>query len=878
MRKWIDDIDSYTPTPVSVNISRIDIYNPDIAAKIKSIVRKHGIPASMLRLEITESAYMQNPEQLIGAVGELQAEGFIVEMDDFGSGYSSLNTLKDVPVDILKLDMRFLSDGISGERGGNILSSVIRMAHWLKIPVIAEGVETRAQADYLKSLGCFYMQGFFFARPMSAASFENMLRNIHMGDTGRFNSAKLDGVAAFWDASAQNALLFNSFVGGAAILEYRHGNVEILRANDRFYSQLETTREEYLDKQLHTLERFEGVHRVAFVRMLDIAASTEGEAECEVQSLAQDERGRRFWTHNRVKLLANSNDSRLFYIATENITDRKYIEEQLRISRETLQASICRLDRVICGYDIPMHEITMPDEYAAKLGMPSVTRDIHLNCGSILPNDRQRFAAFFERIHSGAPIGSALVRITAVNGMSYTWEQMDFVTVFDDMGNPIRAVITCKDVTGDKEREASKARSSLMLSHVDVCLIDYDVPTDVMSILSSGGEAFPHSMSTYLGGFLDSDGSRIRPDCKEYHRQQLNRIISGKPERGMYELVADIWGTGHRWSRLSYISLGDELGSVYRIIGQITDIQKEKDDAALIKHLSESAYGLGASHIYNAALVEHAFRILHASDSSADAVERVLASIGEYYSLCRIYVFEDSDNHRVCSNTFEWCADDVQPQKQSLQRVSYAHELGGDYQSMFDKNGVLFSKDICGLPETLFISSKHVKSALQCAIMNDGVFEGFIGFSDRRAGCEWQDEQMGTLIVLSQMIGTFIMKLRGDAAQEFSEALRSVLDNNAFYIFSIEPDTFEIVYSNKAIRSAFGESYVGRVCHREFMRLDKPCASCPVRLINESGVSRCVEIERPDGTTVLSQAARICRNGRDLIMITCVDITDRKRP
>ena len=104
---------------------------------------------------------------------ELRRAGFTVEMDDFGSGYSSLNTLKDVPVDVLKLDMGFL-DAHESSRGGLILASIVRMARWLNLPVIAEGVETQKQAAYLASIGCEYMQGYLFSRPVDRETFERM--------------------------------------------------------------------------------------------------------------------------------------------------------------------------------------------------------------------------------------------------------------------------------------------------------------------------------------------------------------------------------------------------------------------------------------------------------------------------------------------------------------------------------------------------------------------------------------------------------------------------------------------------------------------------------------------------------------------------------
>lgn len=175
MRRWIDSMPGM-PVIVSVNLSRIDIQRPNFAKKLKKLVDCYSIPVHNIRLEITESVYMENSEALISVVNELKNEGFIIEMDDFGSGYSSLNILKDINIDILKLDMRFLSGGYSSENSKVIISSIISMAKALRLPVIAEGVETREQAEMLLGFGCCRMQGYYFSKPVPADEYEKMLK------------------------------------------------------------------------------------------------------------------------------------------------------------------------------------------------------------------------------------------------------------------------------------------------------------------------------------------------------------------------------------------------------------------------------------------------------------------------------------------------------------------------------------------------------------------------------------------------------------------------------------------------------------------------------------------------------------------------------
>ncbi len=160
--------------PVSFNVSRHDVYACDFVERMERIRKSYGIPVTDLRVEITESAVIGSSDFLIRFVSRLQSLGYTVEMDDFGSGYSSLNVLKDIEVDIIKLDMIFLRNKIGG-RGGIIISSIVRMANWLGTPVIAEGVETVEQAEFLKSIGCIYIQGYLFSKPVPEREYLRLL-------------------------------------------------------------------------------------------------------------------------------------------------------------------------------------------------------------------------------------------------------------------------------------------------------------------------------------------------------------------------------------------------------------------------------------------------------------------------------------------------------------------------------------------------------------------------------------------------------------------------------------------------------------------------------------------------------------------------------
>ena len=163
--------------PVSVNVSRIDMMDPDLADTFCRLVEENGLSFDDLHLEITESAYTEDSEEIIRVVSGLRARGFKIEMDDFGAGYSSLNMITKLPIDALKLDMMFIRTAFHETGNTGILKIMLDISRYLSVPMIAEGVETEEQMLTLQGLGCDIVQGYYFARPMPAKDFEAYLKS-----------------------------------------------------------------------------------------------------------------------------------------------------------------------------------------------------------------------------------------------------------------------------------------------------------------------------------------------------------------------------------------------------------------------------------------------------------------------------------------------------------------------------------------------------------------------------------------------------------------------------------------------------------------------------------------------------------------------------
>ena len=158
--------------PISVNVSRAHFAQEGLAEHICQLVDAYGPRHELIELEVTESAFFDDKDILVKTVKQLKAFGFHVSMDDFGAGYSSLNSLKDIPLDVLKLDGEFFSGDDDDGRGQVVVKEAIQLARNLDMRVVAEGIEKKEQVDFLASQGCDMIQGFYFAKPMPIEEFE----------------------------------------------------------------------------------------------------------------------------------------------------------------------------------------------------------------------------------------------------------------------------------------------------------------------------------------------------------------------------------------------------------------------------------------------------------------------------------------------------------------------------------------------------------------------------------------------------------------------------------------------------------------------------------------------------------------------------------
>ena len=316
--------------PVSVNLSRVDFQVCDIFAEVDAIRRKHKIPTSYLKIEILESTLTTVPDQLRAAMDKFHAAGYQIWMDDFGSGYSSLNNLKDFDFDLLKIDMIFLKNFKTNSRSHIILREIVDMAKHLGIHTLCEGVETKEQADFLRAIGCDRLQGFYFSKPLPQ---EEMLALIEKNGLDHYEPQEMND---YYDTIGETNILVNPMVNhisqGIKHLEMPLAFIE-RRTDDQlvYYFTNFAYKDELTRRHLNQEEWQEIVNNSTFYKNLLLSLMHRSKKAKAVANGMLDER-----SSIEVRHLANYQDRDMYVCSINNFghyldkTRRREVKNQHR--------------------------------------------------------------------------------------------------------------------------------------------------------------------------------------------------------------------------------------------------------------------------------------------------------------------------------------------------------------------------------------------------------------------------------------------------------------------------------------------------------------------------------------------------------------------
>ncbi|MDD3832213.1 MAG: EAL domain-containing protein [Clostridia bacterium] len=605
IRTWLDN--GVVPIPLSVNLSRIDLIQENIVSKLTSIVREYKVPSSLLKIEITESAYTDSQEQIITVVNQMRKKGFSVQIDDFGSGYSSFNTLKDINADTIKLDIRFLMNNYNSPKAISILSSIIRMARWLDMTIIAEGVEDIDKANYLSSIGCHLMQGYYFARPMREEDFDIMLSRALTDKTllrGKENAHNMQ----LWSLDDTNEAVFSRYIGGAIVLEYDSNQVEIHRVNQEFRNITGLTNKQIDDVALNAQELWRDKDRKNFATAVSRARKSGDETDvicCLNPRLSK----REMWFRLHMYLIAENAPRSLLLTRVENIThiiksQNKQIEfnndlaSMLKFSRKGIMLLEQVGDDFRFIYDnMGVRTMTGYTQSQFKKAFPNYPYPLYAVADSInnvLDHVRQSVTSncsveFLHKLHMrNGHLKPVKVYIDVIHNSS---------------GSNPRVLILVIDEEQEIEREIKLKLSQekyRMLAGVDNDYIfEYNIKDDVLiysKALPNSSERITKTISNYTQwapqkNFLGAE--ELLKLRREY--DTVNGTTQGSLEFQSHD------EKGEHWYHMHYAFINDQEGNAYRLVGRIEDIQQKKDEEYRL--IFRATYD-SITNLYNRATIE----------------------------------------------------------------------------------------------------------------------------------------------------------------------------------------------------------------------------------------------------------------------------------
>ena len=350
IRHWIDT--GIPVVPISINISRVSLESDALIYSIKRLTDEYKIPTEYIHFEITESAYISDSNEIIDRINKIKDLGYKIAMDDFGSGYSSLNTLKDISIDILKLDMGFIRDESNMDKGGNIVSSIIRMAHSLDLVTVAEGVESNEKVSFLKGIGCDILQGFYFSRPVNPKQFVSL---VEASGTSKIEANHKQSTffdfKNFFNPDSNESIMFEQFTGPAAILEFNEttDSVELLRCNQKCLRLFGLENKDNKDVRKYLKRFFDRDTNNVYKSTLRMAAVSKKEEFCVTQNKKYPENSV-LWIKSIIWKIGNNDASHLLYVLLSDVTDEKISEGTLGITSNQLkqEAESNEIGQLIC--------------------------------------------------------------------------------------------------------------------------------------------------------------------------------------------------------------------------------------------------------------------------------------------------------------------------------------------------------------------------------------------------------------------------------------------------------------------------------------------------------------------------------------------------
>ncbi|MCL1854966.1 MAG: EAL domain-containing protein [Clostridia bacterium] len=642
LHKW--KVNNMPLLPLSINISRIDLYYPYLCEDLLSLIKKYDLDPSLLKLEITESAYIDDPEVLMGVLKRLRAAGFRILMDDFGSGYSSLNTLKDMPINVLKVDMSFLAALEDSPRASSILTSVVRMAKWLDLPVIAEGVETKEQLDFLYSIGCDDGQGYLFSRPIPVSEFELLLKEA----TGERTDKRVRPIPAcdldfLWQDNMDVNLLFANMIGGMALFELQSDMLVANRVNDAYYQVLNCTPQKVFRSNPNALDAIEPDDRLLVLEACHAAIHSH-----RVECVVVREKGaslKQRWLEHKVYHLASDRDNPLFLVIINEAVHTNETSEYRALSiRQSLQNIA---DYILVGLglfeikDEKLKILYLNNAYLRMLGygegdLPDFSGEF---LTTLYPGNEAELRKVITKNESNRkPVDIRYKTFRKDTSPAWFRAQIRFISQADDKSPILLASITDveKEVELGEKLQNEQCFREIFLSEA-LFVFGYDIETQEYQLLYAEENAAEQYGSFERYTLLYGDNYTVHPDDQLtvqcfFDPKHLQSLRRNGEERGKIEARIQNLLSEWVWVEISAYRPNEE-GQKKRLLFCIKAVDRQKRIEADLLRRAE---------------IDPVSKLLNRRATQ----ERIVHTLTENHECCNAFFLLDIDNFKNVNDTY----------------------------------------------------------------------------------------------------------------------------------------------------------------------------------------------------------------------------------
>lgn len=596
MKKRADN--GLPPFPISVNVSRMSLYNPNIFSIISKLTTKYKVDPKYFRIEITESAYNDNPTQLLDTIGRLRGKCYPVLMDDFGSGYSSLNTLKDIPIDILKLDMKFMQGFEKNGRVGTIVTAIARMSKWLNVPMLAEGVETKEQYDFLVSVGCSYIQGFYFSRPVPEKDFTDLAAMDEVSAAGEIiESGEADfNVNELLGSNPIVSKFINSVFGGLGIYEMVGDRLELIRVNDGYlrimgYSVDDLTGEN-IDIWQHVHPDDVEISRNACLE----AMKTDKAVRATVRRFDRD--GKLLYLEGIHRRLGGSDDSPIFCIAFNDINEQLRSDKIIERSKSRTEEVLNATNSIIVDVDFEMGEVFFVGDWDhdARLDKIDIYSAPHSPFVDIVhPDDLEKA----ERFHAERVPGRQVmeIRLKKRSDGEYYWWRFSVVRHFGADGKQLRLVATAMNINTEKTSRLALQKANMgideAMTNLSVGILILEISDEDKPNILLCNDMFRKIVgkSRVDGDFL----SDLNDSVSEADIKRITDAVKKGSAHTEYRVEKDDGSTAWVDLTLAPSHLGGKKRTYMAVVSDVTERHKNRANLDAIVRSLDSGFALVSS-------------------------------------------------------------------------------------------------------------------------------------------------------------------------------------------------------------------------------------------------------------------------------------------